>query len=161
MRKGQKNRHISEKIAHPVDPQVRHLTEPIRIGVDFMSVPEVAGSLARFGERYVRRVFMPGEAAYCQAGRGSAAASRFAARFAAKEAAVKVLRPKAPWTDWRSIEVRRHASGWCDLVLHGEAASLARRQGIAALTLSMTRTADCAVAVVVGRAARATSEEER
>ena len=60
----------------------------------------------------------------------ASSAERFAARFAAKEAALKALRPDTTAIDWRSIEVRRHASGWCDVVLHGEAAALAARQGI-------------------------------
>jgi holo-[acyl-carrier protein] synthase len=144
-----------------VNSQPHHL----RVGVDLIRVEEVAHSLARFGDRYVRRVFTPREVAYCEAAAGMAAASRFAVRFAAKEAAVKVLRPDTRWTDWRTIEVRRHPSGWCELVLHGEAASLADRQGITALTLSMTRTVDCAVAVVVGnvggQAAGAPDKENR
>ena len=82
-------------------------------------------------------------------------------RFAAKEAAVKALRPEAPWADWRSIEVRRHASGWCDVVLHGEAAALAARQGIEALALSMSHHADHAAAVVVAQAAAHARHEER
>ena len=50
------------------------------------------------------------------------AAARLAVRFAAKEAAVKALQPDWQWTDWRAIEVRRHKSGRCALVLHREAA---------------------------------------
>ena len=49
--------------------------------------------------------------------------------------------------------MRRHASGWCDVVLHGEAAALAARQGIDTLALSMSHEADCAMAVVVAQAA--------
>jgi 4'-phosphopantetheinyl transferase superfamily len=49
--------------------------------------------------------------------------SAFAACFAAKEATLKALRPDTTAIDWQSIEIRRHASGWCDVVLHGEAAA--------------------------------------
>ena len=45
--------------------------------------------------------------------------SALAARFAAKEATLKALRPDMPSADWRSIEVLRHASGRCEVVLHG------------------------------------------
>jgi holo-[acyl-carrier protein] synthase len=125
------------------------LTGPIQVGVDVISVSEVGRSLERFGERYVRRVFTPCEAAYCQSAAGSAIAERFAVRFAAKEAVLKALRPDESPIDWRSIEVRRHASGWCDVVLHGEAAALAARRQLATLALSMSHDADCALAVAV------------
>jgi holo-[acyl-carrier protein] synthase len=133
----------------------------LRIGVDVISVHEVARTMARFGERYARRVFTVCECAYCEAAKHDVSASRFATRFAAKEAALKVLRPRRPWTDWRSIEVRRHSSGWCELVLHGEAAALAARQGITSLALSMSRADGCAVAVVVGRTSAAAGDQER
>lgn|SRR5689334_4012247 len=125
----------------------------VRVGVDVASVAEVASSIARFGERYVRRLFTDDEAAYCRAAPGRVAAERFAARFAAKEAAVKVLRPAAPWTDWREIEVQRSADGWTEVVLHGEAAALAERAGIAALHLSVSHTSEYAAAVVVAELA--------
>ncbi len=124
----------------------------LRVGIDLVSVREVARSLERFGERYVRRVFTVREAAYCRAAAGRAAAARFAVRFAAKEAALKALDPEMRWADWRAIEVRRHASGWCDIVLHGEAAALARRQGIETLALSMSHDGGRAAAVVVAQA---------
>ena len=130
------------------------------VGVDVVSVKEVSRSLERFGERYVRRVFTPREAAYCRAATGRVAAARFAARFAAKEATLKALRPEAPSVDWRSIEVRRHASGWCDVVLHGEAAALAARQGIeiaGAQHEPRRRLRDCRV---VAQAAAHTSNRE-
>jgi holo-[acyl-carrier protein] synthase len=88
-------------------------------------------------------------------------ASRFAARFAAKEAALKVLRPASIWTDWRSIEVRRHVSGWCEIVLHGEAASLAERQGLTPLALSLTHATDCVVAVVISQEEDAAQDEDQ
>ena len=165
MPQGQHSRHSGDGIAHEVEQRVHamsrrfggqdgsRLRRPgrLRVGVDSTSVDGVADSLARFGERYVRRVFTPGEGAYCKAAGGRRIASRFAARFAAKEAALKVLRPDTLWTDWRSIEVRRHASGWCELVLHGGAAALAERQRITSLALSLTHARDCVVAVVIGQ----------
>jgi holo-[acyl-carrier protein] synthase len=125
----------------------------LRVGVDLVSVRDVARSLERFGERYARRVFTAREAAYCRAASGRAAAARFAVRFAAKEAALKALRPETPWADWRAIEVWRHPSGSCEIVLHGEAAELASRQGIETLALSMSHDGGRAAAVVVAEAA--------
>lgn len=123
----------------------------LRIGIDVVSIDDVATSLERFGEHYVRRVFTEPESAYCRAGAGRVAAERFAARFAAKEAAVKALRPDGPWADWSAIEVHRHASGWCDLVLHREAAALAESQRIVSLELSLSHSTDYATAIVMAQ----------
>ena len=127
------------------------LSEPaaIAIGLDIVRVAEVTDVLRRFGERYIRRVYTPHEAAYCDAGSGAVRASRFAARFAAKEATVKALAPTGRWTDWRTIEVRRQPSGACSLALFGEAAELAVQRGIWHLALTMSHEGDLAVACVV------------
>ena len=50
--------------------------------------------------------------------------------------------------EWRDIEVHRHASGACDLVLHGGAAALAAAQGIDEMSVSLSHEAGLAVAVV-------------
>jgi holo-[acyl-carrier protein] synthase len=136
-------------------------TALINVGIDVVSVDDVSRSLERFGERYVRRVFTQHEAEYCRAGVGRAAAERFAARFAAKEATLKALQPETPSADWRSIEVRRHGSGWCEVVLHGEAAALAVRQGVRTLALSMSHHAGSATAVVVAQVTTPESDGER
>src|SRR6187399_1819731 len=78
-------------------PQSRSGQVRLRVGIDVVSVAEVAAALERFGDRYVKRVFTAREAAYCRA--GAATAARLAVRFAAKEAAVKALEPERPWTD--------------------------------------------------------------
>jgi holo-[acyl-carrier protein] synthase len=130
------------------------------VGLDVVSVAEVAASLDRFGDRYIRRIFTRPEASYCLAAAPSAAAARFAARFAAKEAAVKALQPDTHWSDWRAIEVRRHRSGRCTLTLRGQAALLASRRGIRDLALSMSHDGDRAAAIVVAlRAAPAQHPE--
>jgi phosphopantetheine--protein transferase-like protein len=81
-----------------------------RVGTDIVAVKNVAESIAKFGERYLARVFTPSERAYCtEAGRD--AASHLAARFAAKEATMKALRPEGDAIDWQSIEVVRMPGG--------------------------------------------------
>jgi holo-[acyl-carrier protein] synthase len=131
-------------------------TGGLHVGVDIVSVRDVSRSLQRFGERYVQRVFTTGEAAYCHAASGRAAA----ARFAAKEATLKALQPEAPLADWRSVEVRRHASGWCEIVLHGEVAALAARQGIETLALSISHDRAYAAAVVIAQVAERVRHQE-
>lgn len=65
-------------------------------GVDLVDVARLARSIDEQGERFLERVFTPGERAYAEAG-GKRKAERYAARFAAKEAAFK-----AAGTGWRS-----------------------------------------------------------
>ncbi|MEP6992827.1 MAG: ACP synthase, partial [bacterium] len=79
------------------------------------------------------------------------AAERFAARFAAKEATTKLLRVRTDKLVWRSIEVKRDAGGWCDIVLHAEAKEMAEEQGIVGLALSMSHEHEYAVATVVAQ----------
>jgi len=122
---------------------------PFAVGIDVVTVAEVAAALERFGDRYVRRAFTAQEAAYCRRAAGAAAAARFAARFAAKEATVKTLHPHQRWVDWTAIEVRRCRSGRCALVLHRHAASLAVRRGFEHFELSISHDGDQAVAIVM------------
>jgi holo-[acyl-carrier protein] synthase len=146
--------------APPVPRRRRH-TDRLSVGIDVASVAEVASAVRRFGDRYVRRVFTPAEAAYCRAATGAAAAQRFAARFAAKEAAVKVLQPDSPWSDWRAIEVRRHKSGRCALVLHGRAAALAAAHGFEHLAVSISHDGNHAAAIVVALRSGTITDLER
>ncbi len=120
----------------------------LRVGVDVTSVADVAASIDRFGDRYLQRVFTEHELASCPR-RSSTAAAGLAARFAAKEAAIKVLEPDGAMPDWRSMEVRRRASGAVALRLTDRAADLAADAGIRSLAVSLTHERGFAAAVVV------------
>ena len=97
------------------------------VGVDVVTVDEVEDALARFGDRYLRRIFTDHEVA-CATGGGRERARHLAARFAAKEATMKALGPGDWLPAWRSIEVRQEESGRCSLRLSGHAGR-ARRPG--------------------------------
>jgi holo-[acyl-carrier protein] synthase len=120
----------------------------LRVGTDLVPVAHVAESVARFGDRYVGRVYTAHEVSCCQ-GTPAVVAAGLAARFAAKEATIKVLRPVDHQPDWRSIEIRRDRAGWCAVHLTDGAARLAREQGISNLAVSLTHEAGMAAAVVV------------
>jgi holo-[acyl-carrier protein] synthase len=122
----------------------------LRVGADIARVDDVCASVARFGDRYLRRLFTPHEIASCT-GAPPVVAASLAARFAAKEATIKVLRPPANAPGWRTIEVRQHPSGWCELHLTGEAATLAAAAGIKDLAVSLTHDGDLAAAVVLAQ----------
>ncbi len=132
----------------------------LRVGTDVVAVHEVAASVDTFGARYLERVYTEHELKSC-VGSPTVQAARLAARFAAKEATIKVLRPIGHQPDWRSVEVRRHAEGWCTMALTGHAAALADEAGIAELAVSLTHEGDIAAAVVVAllRSAADTSEQ--
>ena len=129
----------------------------VRVGMDLVSVDDVAASVAHFGDRYVTRIYTSHEIATCRergagrAGGDALAVESLAARFAAKEAVMKVLRPADVQVDWRSIEVHRMTGGWCEIRLSGRAAELAADAGIAELTVSLSHESAVAGAVVVGR----------
>jgi holo-[acyl-carrier protein] synthase len=120
----------------------------LRVGADVVSVHQVEESVARFGARYLERVYTQHELESSVGGPSVQAAS-LAARFAAKEATIKVLRPVGHQPDWRSVEVRRHVDGWCTMALTGHAAVLADQARIAELAVSLTHEGDVAAAVVV------------
>lgn len=119
------------------------------VGVDLVRVKNIEEALELHGDTYLKRVYAAGEIEYAQRST-SEMPRRLAARFAAKEAALKVLKPKGHWLDWRLIEVTRSEYGHCEIVLHGSAAKLAEEQGIEALSVSLSHEADSAVAVVMG-----------
>jgi len=153
------------------DPDSAKTSDSLRVGVDLVSVSDVAASVSRLGRRYLYRVFTPHERACARLGDGLESlsvidgskthAARFnggpvaysaqslAGRFAAKEAAVKVLRPRGARPEWRSIEVHRVVGGWCELRLSGLAALLAAEAGITTLAVSVTHEPMMAAACVV------------
>ena len=117
-------------------------------GIDLVEVPRVAASIARFGERFLRRVFTEAEIRYCRSKANST--ERFAARFAAKEAGMKAL--GTGWragVAWREVEVGREPSGKPTIFFRGRAAEHAARLGMTRASLSLTHTEQHAVAQVI------------
>ncbi len=117
----------------------------LRVGVDLTRVDDVAESLARFGERYARRLFTEREITDTA---GASRAAGLAARFAAKEATIKALAPADDPPPWRSIEVLRGAGGACELRLDGRASQLAAEAGLDTWSVSLCHEGPTAVAVV-------------
>ena len=122
----------------------------LRVGADIARVDDVSESVARFGDRYLGRLFTEHELATCT-GAPAVVAASLAARFAAKEATIKVLRPTEATPPWRTIEVRQDPSGWCELHLTGEAARLAAAADITELAVSLTHDGGLAGAVVLAQ----------
>ena len=115
------------------------------IGVDIIETKRVAQSIARFGDRFLKRVYTEQELAYCQ-GR----VSSLAARWAAKEAVGKALGTGIGDVSWQEIEVVCESNGRPTLRLYGAAVDLAARLGISEFAISLSHTKDHAIAFVVG-----------
>jgi holo-[acyl-carrier protein] synthase len=120
-------------------------TPSLRVGIDLVQVSRIEESLARFGDRFLRRVFTEDEVASAT----PHTAARLAARFAAKEATIKALGLVEEASPWREIEVRRAASGACAIALHGSIRDAAHRLGAGAFSLSVSHEGDYATAVVI------------
>jgi holo-[acyl-carrier protein] synthase len=117
-------------------------------GIDIAEVPRIAASIARFGERFLRRIFTEGEIRYCD-GKANRA-ERYAARFAAKEAAMKAI--GTGWNHgvtWRDVEVSRMPGGRPTITFHGKAAEFSAKLGTKHVALSLTHTAEHAIAQVI------------
>jgi holo-[acyl-carrier protein] synthase len=124
------------------------------IGIDIVEVARIRAALVnpRTGGRFRERVFTETEIAYCSRRRNGH--ESFAARFAAKEATMKALgHGFGQGIGWREIEVVR-GDGAPSVRLYGGAQQYADALGVRRVHLSLTHTADLAIAYVIaeGRA---------
>ncbi|GAB4559999.1 MAG: holo-ACP synthase [Anaerolineae bacterium] len=119
-------------------------------GVDIVSVDRIERAITRWGERFLRRVYLDSELSYC----GTRAAS-LAARWAAKEAVSKALACGFLDVTWREIEIAHHETGQPYVVLHGRALARARALGLTQWALSLSHDGSVAVAFVVAMGAEA------
>jgi holo-[acyl-carrier protein] synthase len=117
-------------------------------GIDLVEIGRIQHSVDRYGQKFLNRVYTMAEQAYCL--RKKNAAESLAARFAAKEAGAKALGTGISYgVNWLEIEVVREPSGRPTIQFHGRAAEIAARLGVARAALSITHTADLAMASVV------------
>jgi holo-[acyl-carrier protein] synthase len=117
-------------------------------GVDLCEVDRIRHAIEKHGQRLVQRVYTELEIAYAE--RKANKYERYAARFAAKEAGMKAL--GTGWRGglgWRDLEVTNLRSGRPTLQLHGKAQEFARNLGVRNISLSITHTAQQAMAMVI------------
>lgn len=118
------------------------------VGIDMVKVTRIENMIARWGDRFLGRVFTPSEIAYCH--HKANAASRFALRFAAKEAFSKALGLGfRNGLGLQHIEIVRSDTGSPGLELHKKAKELCQGHGIKNSFLSLSDDGAYAVAVVV------------
>ncbi|HEY7355525.1 MAG TPA: holo-ACP synthase [Ktedonobacterales bacterium] len=117
----------------------------VLVGIDLVEVERIAQTVARFGPRFLERVFTPEE---LQESRRRV--TWLAGRFAAKEACAKALGTGiGAAVAWRDVQVLRQPSGKPSLRLLGDAAARAAALDITQMDLSISHTHQYALAVVV------------
>jgi holo-[acyl-carrier protein] synthase len=117
-------------------------------GIDIAEVPRIREAIARFGDRFLQRIFSAGEIRYCESKANRV--ERYAARFAAKEAAMKAL--GTGWNHgvrWRDCEVTRLPGGRPTISFHGKAGEIAAKLGVKNAALSLSHTEEQAIAQVI------------
>ena len=131
--------------------------EIVAHGIDLVDCPRIEEMIKRHGERFVNRVFTANEQAYAEKNKNSI--EKLAGRFAAKEAILKLIgtgwRGKIAWTD---IEVINNPKGQPEITLSGEVEKLADKLRIKHISVSITHTANFAIASAV---ALAQSDEDK
>jgi holo-[acyl-carrier protein] synthase len=115
------------------------------LGIDINKVDRIRASLARFGERFTKRVLTVNEQRYVRA-----RPETFAGRWAAKEAVSKVLGLGVRGIGWRDIEIERLPTGQPAVRLHGRAAARAEQLGMGRIAVSISHEAEFAVAIAFG-----------
>ena len=101
--------------------------------------------MARFGERFSKRVLTAGERRYVRD-----RPETFAGRWAAKEAVSKVLGLGVRGIGWTEIEIERLPTGQPSVRLYGRAAQRAEQLGMARIAVSISHESEYAVAVAFG-----------
>jgi holo-[acyl-carrier protein] synthase len=117
-------------------------------GVDLCEVARMKTAMERHGERFKNRVFTEREIKYAESKANRY--ERYAARFAAKEAGMKAL--GTGWRGglgWRDLEVTNLPSGRPTLAFHRKAEAIAQKLGVRNVALSLTHTAEQAMAMVI------------
>jgi holo-[acyl-carrier protein] synthase len=117
-------------------------------GIDIIEVARIAASYEKFGERFVNRILLPAEIAYCLSHRRPA--PFLAARFAAKEAISKAFGTGiGAQLSWQDMEIRRKESGEPYVVLHGRGQELFESRGAKKLHVSLSHTENYAAATAI------------
>jgi holo-[acyl-carrier protein] synthase len=120
-------------------------------GVDLIKIARVEWVLARYGDRFLERVFTPDEVAYT-GGRPAELAARFAAKEAVSKALGVGMRMIARGgIGWQEAEVVGDDRGKPLLRLHGRAAERAEELGLSEWSVSLSHTDEHAIAFVVAR----------
>ena len=131
-------------------------------GVDLIELQRIEQAVARWGERFLRRIWTAEERAIC-AGRLHSLAGRWAAKEATAKAlglGLRGLGAPSNGVAWHEIEILRDSQGRPMLSVHGAAQQHTHSLGIYTWSLSISHTTTMAVAFVVGMGASGATSYE-
>jgi len=122
---------------------------PIRgIGIDIVHIPRIEAALAKWGDRFRRKIFTERE---ITAAKNRSREARFLAmRFAAKEAFAKAtgMGMRSP-LKWRAIEVKSDNLGRPEIALSEDLKKWCESRNIQYWHLSLSDDHDHAIAIVI------------
>jgi holo-[acyl-carrier protein] synthase len=120
-------------------------------GIDLVDRPRIKQMVQRHGQRFLNRVYTPKEQQYAESHRDKI--EKLAGRFAAKEAVLKLMGTgwigKIAWTD---IEIVNNSAGQPEVTITGEVERIAEKLGITHISVSITHTANFAIASAIALA---------
>jgi len=116
----------------------------LRSGIDLVEINRFGDLKPELRDRFLRRVFSDQELADCKGHD-----HKLAGRFAVKEAVAKALGTGIGLVSWKEIEVITESEGEPRLVLHEKAAEYAEKLGLTQWSVSISHTANHAIAMVV------------
>jgi len=120
----------------------------VGLGVDLIEIERVKSAHLKHGDRFIKRLFTSGEAAYCLKKKDPYPS--LAGRFAAKEAAIKAFsRGFGGRWKWTHIEVTRESSGKPSLKLTGILEKLRVERKIDSVHLTIAHSKRDATATVI------------
>ena len=109
------------------------------IGTDIIEVARIQQLFEKFGERFLNRILLPSETAYCLSHRSPA--PYLAARFAAKEAISKAFGTGiSTQLGWLDMEIARKESGEPFVILHGSGQNLLETRSASAVLITLSHT---------------------
>jgi holo-[acyl-carrier protein] synthase len=118
------------------------------VGIDIIEVARIRSSYERFGERFVNRILLPNEIAYCLSHK--VPAPFLAARFAAKEAISKAFGTGiGAQLGWQDMEVGRKETGEPFVILHEGGKKLLEERRARVVLISLSHTQEHAAAVAI------------
>lgn len=120
----------------------------IGIGTDITEISRIERMFEKHGDYFLKRIYTAEEIRYSLYGKHRE--EHLAGRWAAKEAVLKAL--GTGWIagiDWKDVEVRNNQAGKPEIILSGGAQKMAEKLGGNHIMISITHSADYAVAFAI------------
>lgn len=122
------------------------------IGIDVVEIDRIEESIAKFGDKFLDRIFTPEERAYCDSQKRPQV--NYAARFAVKEAVAKSFGTGiGKDLTWLDMNISRADSGEPTVSFTGAGAAFAKAHKIVSVKISLTHAKQYAAANAIAMCA--------